>query len=351
MTRMTIAIGIAWWIPIAAFSAPARRRPPAGKPAPISWYRRKGTWQETMLASRAALAKYEAQPAGKRPAGATGLKAQRDQFALRVMLDFPVEWDWFTQDVGKDFSRWLAGRRGADIEKKMIDGVLKDLGDVCRDAREAVQRLAAAGTSPADARWLVLYLRACKARRMMRLKNGKRDLTYRNVALNPLDVREKPTSYPHASSNSEYGNRAPFLALNCIDGKTANTGHGGRFPSWGPDRRTDLWWKVEFSRAVTIDKVCLWIRADFPHDRHWRSATIELSDGGKLAVKIGKTKEKQVFRFKRRTVTWLRFTDLIQDAPLGWCGFSEVQVWGRPAVPEEAKAVKGASPSAGPRPR
>ncbi|MGB2822337.1 MAG: hypothetical protein WBF17_15230, partial [Phycisphaerae bacterium] len=316
-------------------------------------YSREDSWQETMLASRAALTEHEAQPAGKkpRPAGPDGLTDQGEKFALRIMLDFPIEWDWYTQDAGKDFLRWLAGERSANIETKMIARVLNELGPAAPKLRAAAADLAQAYPPPADRRWLDLYVNACRTRRAVRLKSGKCDLTYRNVALNPLDVQKDPTRYPHASSNSEYGNRAPFLALNCIDGKTANTGHGGRFPSWGPDKRTDLWWKVEFGRAVTIDKLCLWIRADFPHDRHWHSATVEFSDGGRLPVKIGKTKDQQVFRFKERTVTWLRFTDLVQDEPLGWCGFSEVQVWGRPAGPGEAKAVKGAPPSAGPRPQ
>jgi hypothetical protein len=154
---------------------------------------------------------------------------------------------------------------------------------------------------------------------------------YRNVALNPYDAQGPALQYPHASSNSEYGNKAPFLAKNAINGQTANKGHGGRYPSWGPDRRTDLWWKVEFGRKVEVDKIVLTIRADFPHDRHWHSATIEFSDGTKEKVSIRKTADAQTFKFRKRAVEWLKFTDLVQDKPLGWCGFSEVEVWGKDA--------------------
>jgi len=151
---------------------------------------------------------------------------------------------------------------------------------------------------------------------------------YRNVALNVDDVQGDAKSFPHASSNSECRGLPCFAAKCAIDGKTANTGHGKRFPSWGPDKRKDLWWKVEFGRAVKIDKLVVYIRADFPHDRHWHSATIRFSDGSDQEIEIEKTAQPQTFKFKPRTVTWLLLTELVQKEPLGWCALSEVEVWG-----------------------
>jgi len=152
---------------------------------------------------------------------------------------------------------------------------------------------------------------------------------YRNVALNPKDVMGLPLSYPHASSNSECRNDPVFAARCAIDGKNSNRGHGGKFPSWGPDKRKDLWWQVEFGREVEVDKIVLHIRADFPHDRHWHSATVEFSDGSSEKIVIKKTVEPQRFTFAKRVATWMKFTDLVQDEPLGWCGFTEVEVWGK----------------------
>jgi len=154
---------------------------------------------------------------------------------------------------------------------------------------------------------------------------------YRNVAVNPGDVRGKAAGYPHATSNSECRNEPCFAARCAIDGLTENRGHGKRFPSWGPDKRKDLWWKVEFGRAVEVDKLVLYLRADFPHDRHWHTATIEFSDGSREKVRIRKTHEPQTFPFAKRKVTWLRLTDLVQDEPMGWCALTEVEVWGRDA--------------------
>ncbi|MBN2139028.1 MAG: discoidin domain-containing protein [Sedimentisphaerales bacterium] len=152
---------------------------------------------------------------------------------------------------------------------------------------------------------------------------------YRNLAVNPGAVMGYARSWPHASSNSEYNNMPAFAARNAIDGKTENKGHGDNFPSWGPDKRSDLWWKVDFGRLVEIDKVTVYIRADFPHDDYWHSATIEFSDGTKEAISIEKTAEPQAFTFEKRTVSSLRLTDLREAEPLGWCGLTEVQVWGR----------------------
>lgn len=155
----------------------------------------------------------------------------------------------------------------------------------------------------------------------------------RNVARNAYDVRGDSTFFPHATSNSECRGEADFAARNAIDGSVLNTRHGGwPYQSWGPDKRKDLWWKVEFGRPVEIDRLDLVIRADFPHDRHWHSATIEFSDGSREKIEIAKTAEEQKFSFKKRTVTWLRLTDLVQAEPLGWCALVEVLVWGHDAA-------------------
>ena len=155
----------------------------------------------------------------------------------------------------------------------------------------------------------------------------------RNVALNAYDVRGDSTFFPHATSNSECRGEPDFAARNAIDGSVLNARHGGwPYQSWGPDKRTDLWWKVEFGRPIEIDRLELVIRADFPHDKHWHSATIEFSDGSREKIQIAKTAEQQKFSFKKRTVTWLRLTDLVQTEPLGWCALVEVLAWGHDAA-------------------
>lgn len=152
---------------------------------------------------------------------------------------------------------------------------------------------------------------------------------YRNVALNPMDKQDAKKMFPHASSNSECRNTPCFMAICAIDGKKENKGHGGNFPSWGPEQVKNAWWKVEFGRKIEIDKAVIYIRADFPHDAFWKTATLEFSDGSKEKITFEKTADPQEFKFAKRSAAWMKITDLVQDEPLGWCALTEVEVWGK----------------------
>ena len=77
---------------------------------------------------------------------------------------------------------------------------------------------------------------------------------YRDLALNPDDVHEAGCGYPHATSNSETRNEPCYWAINALKGYRNNLHHGPQYPSWGPEQRTDLWWKVDFGRSVEVDK-------------------------------------------------------------------------------------------------
>ncbi|MBP5622933.1 MAG: hypothetical protein J6X44_13070, partial [Thermoguttaceae bacterium] len=154
---------------------------------------------------------------------------------------------------------------------------------------------------------------------------------YRNVALNPGDIQGDVytlLNYPHATSNSEYAYLDEFAAKNAIDGKTENKGHGPRFPSWGPNLRTDLWLNVDFGCEVEIDKAVIYARADFPHDDVWKSATLEFSDGSREKIELKATAEPQTFEFKKRRVTSVKLTDLEASFPLKWAGITEIEYWG-----------------------
>jgi hypothetical protein len=157
---------------------------------------------------------------------------------------------------------------------------------------------------------------------------------YRNLALNPCDVRateQAPAQvFPHSTTNSVSRSLFDFESRNAIDGVTQN-GHHGVWPyqSWGPQLRTDLWWKLDFGRTVELDKVRLMVRADFPHDSYWKTADIEFSDGSHVSLQIGSSAEFQDFPFKKRRVSWLRITNLVAADPAKWCSFIEVEAWGR----------------------
>ena len=162
---------------------------------------------------------------------------------------------------------------------------------------------------------------------------------YKNVALNPGDVRAPGHGFPHASSNSEYpcppasgtGACTPdttFLALSAIDGKVNNSCHGSlACASWGPQMLDSLWWRVDFGHDVQVDKVVILIRRDFPHDSYWKDATLVFSDSSKLTIHPDSVAFLQPFTFASRTIKTLTITNLVPFANK-WCGFTEVQVWG-----------------------
>lgn len=176
---------------------------------------------------------------------------------------------------------------------------------------------------------------AGKSHRVTLRALNKRELAdYRNLALNPCDFRvteqAPPPVFPHATSNSVSRNAFDFEARNAIDGVSQN-GHHGVWPyqSWGPQLRTDLWWKLDFGRPVELDKIRLMVRADFPHDGYWTSADVEFSDGSHLPIQITSSADFQDFSFPKRRISWLRLTHLVPSDPAKWCSFIEVEAWGR----------------------
>jgi hypothetical protein len=166
---------------------------------------------------------------------------------------------------------------------------------------------------------------------------SKREISgYRNLALNPCDVMRKDDAsvqfYPHASSNSVSRSLFDFEARNAIDGRSLN-GHHGVWPyqSWGPQLRTDIWWKLDFGRPVRVNKVRLMVRADFPHDSYWKNADLEFSDGSHVPLHISSSPDFQEFSFPPRRVEWMRIANVVPADPAKWCSLMEVEAWGKEA--------------------
>ncbi len=187
------------------------------------------------------------------------------------------------------------------------------------------------------------------------------NVEYRNLAVNPndkhMDVWTPANGYPHVITNNEHPNNPSnlpeFYGLNVIDGKTSNVGHGSSFPSWGPNNmetvphQLDPNLKIDFGNPKVIDKLVIWIRADFPHDSYWKSATVHFSDNSTLKIKLDSTAAPQTFAISPARVTsYVLFDSLIQSSAK-WCGWTEVQVWGadlaKPAAPDSLAAVAPSS--------
>jgi unsaturated rhamnogalacturonyl hydrolase len=166
------------------------------------------------------------------------------------------------------------------------------------------------------------------------LEPGKKASDYRNVALNPTaSTNREPSSYPHATSNSEY-NQREFAARCAIDGNRRNDDVHA-CGSWGPQKEPDIWWRLDFGRPVQTDKLVLFLRAawtpaDAPHDSYWKEATVEFSDGSVEKLELKKIASGQEFPLTQRTVTWLTLKNL-KPAEDKWCALAEFEAWGRDA--------------------
>ncbi len=157
---------------------------------------------------------------------------------------------------------------------------------------------------------------------------------YRNLARNPFDARGEASFFPHAVASTECRGEAVFAARNAIDGFRDNGGHG-RWPyqSWGPERGGDEWWEVDFGRAVTVDKIVVVLRADFPHDGAWKKVRVVCKNGPSRVFELAATAEPQVLKFDHPVRTpAVRLTELEPADPARWCAASEIEVWGRDDV-------------------
>ena len=143
--------------------------------------------------------------------------------------------------------------------------------------------------------------------------------------------------FPHAHSNSEWGEAGVFAARNAIDGFVEATGDHHSWPrqSWGPylpgGKHPELEFTIDFGREVTIDKLVVVVRHNVRQNNHWKRATIEFSDKSSETIDIAFNGERQEFPIRKRTVTSLKFVKLVPDKPGKYAAFVEVEAWGRDA--------------------
>jgi len=160
---------------------------------------------------------------------------------------------------------------------------------------------------------------------------------YRNQAVNPMDPRGKSPAYPHASSNSEWGEAAVFSAKTAIDGFVEATGDHHSWPrqSWGPylpgGKHPEPELTIDFGRPVEIDKLVIVGRYNVRQGGYWKEATVEFSDGSKVTIKPEYNGKRQEFPIKKRVVTSLKMMKLVPNKARKYAAFVEVEAWGKPA--------------------
>lgn len=155
--------------------------------------------------------------------------------------------------------------------------------------------------------------------------------TYRNLAVNVNDHSENNSCFPRAFANVETRGEAVFAARNAIDGVTANESHGEwPYASWGinKDPNAEMW--LEFGREVEIDRIVIYLRADFPHDNWWQKILVSFSDEDYLELSLEKTGEAQEFTFDKKVVRWLNISQLIpSEESSPFPALSQIEVYGK----------------------
>ena len=154
--------------------------------------------------------------------------------------------------------------------------------------------------------------------------------TYRNVARNVYDQHENKSCYPHAWANVETRGEAVFAVQNAIDGVTMNVSHGEwPYESWGINRQDDARMRIDFGREVSVDRLILYTRADFPHDNWWEQVSFTFSDGSSFDMKMEKSYKPHEITFDTKTVTWLEMHDMKKaDDPSPFPALTQIEVYG-----------------------
>ena len=154
---------------------------------------------------------------------------------------------------------------------------------------------------------------------------------YRNLACNPADQRGDVTCYPHATANVETRDESWFCARNVIDGERIANGHGPwPYGSWGIGARTDAELTLDFGREVEVDKLTLYLRADFPHDAYWIQGTVLLDDGFELTFPLeGIDGAQEVELGGKHRIRSLKLYKLIKcDNPSAFPSLRQLEVYG-----------------------
>lgn len=164
----------------------------------------------------------------------------------------------------------------------------------------------------------------------MRIAKDEEVYCYRNLAKNVMDKRGDTTFYPHATANIETRNEAVFAARNTIDGQTNTKGHGvWPYESWGTWQREDAEFNVDFGREVEVDKIALYLRADYPHDTYWDVITIVFSDGTQEDMQMIKSSDAQNIEFDKKRVSWVKLMNFkMADEPAEFAALTEIEVYG-----------------------
>ena len=104
------------------------------------------------------------------------------------------------------------------------------------------------------------------------------------------------------------------------------------YASWGINRDPNAALTLDFGRDVTIDRIVIYLRADFPHDNWWKNALLTFSDGSDMELTFTKTGTAQEFTFEPKTIRKLEFSHLIKaETESPFPALTQIEVYGTEA--------------------
>lgn len=153
----------------------------------------------------------------------------------------------------------------------------------------------------------------------------------RNLALNPYDRHNSKGFFPHVMTNVETGNDAPVVARNAVDGIFANSSHGAYpYSSWGVNQEVKAALTIDFGRNVDVDSARITLSADFPHDNWWTYGELVFSDDSVVKLSLEKSELPQFFKFKKRTVTSVKLTNLVKSEEVSpFPALRQIEIFGK----------------------
>ena len=166
----------------------------------------------------------------------------------------------------------------------------------------------------------------------------------RMISLNSHDRHNVAKYFPHAVANFVTREDPCFFERNAIDGITDNEGHGiYPFHSWGGGLREDLEYEVDFGAEVEVDRVTIYLRADFPHDTYWKEAELEFSDKSRIPLTLRGTKDGQTFEVPKKKTRTVKLTGFrqqrLEDGSLSFAALSQIEIYGN-YIKEEKKGME-----------
>lgn len=171
------------------------------------------------------------------------------------------------------------------------------------------------------------------SKHLLRVKKAKpfEYLTYRNLSKNVNDHHGNNNTFPHAFANVETRGESVFAAMNAIDGVTAGESHGEwPYQSWGINQRPDAEMTIDFGRLVEVDRLVIYLRADFPHDNWWKEVSVEFSDGETKSFSLQRTGMAQEFTFEPKQTLSVKLKEMKKSAePSPFPALTQLELYGK----------------------